>query len=181
MDIPLTSIRSQSSLIPIDVSAFATCRLIQGNVDHYFKQDRVIGKGGFGEVYTAFVLPAGKDLHADMPNYVAIKSIQIQEDTDFETLRNEIEVLKIVTEKHLVYGVKYYGCLVKGERIYIVMEYINGHNLDVILFKEPVLLGMPFLSQEKLNYIARQILAAIKELHSLDIAHRDIKIENVIL
>jgi len=181
MDIPLTSIRSQSSLIPIDVSAFSTCRLIQGTIDHYFKKDRVIGEGGFGEVYTAFVLPTGKTLHTEMPNYVAIKSIQIREDTDFETLRNEIDVLKMVTQNHLVYGVKYYGCLVKGDRIYIVMEYINGHNLDTILFKEPVLPGMPFLSKEKLNYIARQILAAIKELHSLNIAHRDIKIENIIL
>jgi serine/threonine protein kinase len=40
---------------------------------------------------------------------------------------------------------------------------------------------MPFLSREKLYHLARQILAAIAELHSLNIAHRDIKIENIIL
>ena len=54
------------------------------------------------------------------------------------------------------------------------MDFINGSSLDKIC-------GLDFVSTRQALDIVANILCGIGNIHSLDLVHRDIKLENVIL
>ena len=57
---------------------------------------------------------------------------------------------------------------------YILMEHIEGCTLDVYMKKtEP--------NEDYLRFIVKKILKTLNILHSNGIAHRDLKLENIIL
>jgi serine/threonine protein kinase len=154
-----------------------TCKKIT-DIEMYFKKIELKGKGGFGEVFSAAVTPAALELHPAMPDIVAIKSINVKPDTDFEMLQNELAILKNLTVEH---SIKYYGCFINATDIYVVMDLVQGIDVSDLLFpykgeKEYVMVHPPL---EMKLFLAKEILAAIAELHALDIVHRDIKIQNV--
>ena len=94
-------------------------------------------------------------------------------------LNKEMEILN---EKNTIEKIKnhsniisYYGTTKDNFKIYILYEYIDGENLQ----KKISNYGLK--SEQEVKFYFIQILNSIKYLHSLNIPHRDIKPDNIII
>jgi len=127
-----------------------------------------LGSGAFGKVVL------GK--HILTNELVAIKILDkmILNNTpdDYQSVKQEINILKTVKHKHIV---QLYEVLQTPRHIFIIMEYCEGKDLlDYILTKNK-------LSEEEALKFFQQLINALFYLHSQNIAHRDIKIDNMLL
>ena len=127
-----------------------------------------LGSGAFGKVVL------GK--HMLTNELVAIKILDkiILNNTpdDYQSVKQEINILKKMKHKHIV---QLYDVLQTSRHIFIIMEYCEGKDLlDYILTKSKL------SEEESLKYF-QQLINALFYLHSQNIAHRDIKIDNMLL
>lgn len=133
--------------------------------------ENLLGKGGFGAVYLV------RDRHVNERPF-ALKEVIDPNERDRERFIFEAEVLKRLDHRALphVYKVFEYE---KLKRVYMLMDYIEGQNLDILLGEQP----------EK-RFTLPLVLAAMKPivdaliyLHSQNppIIHRDIKPSNIIV
>ena len=127
-----------------------------------------LGSGAFGKVVL------GK--HILTNELVAIKILDKMylnhTPDDYQSVKQEINILKSVKHKHIV---QLYEVLQTSRHIFIIMEYCEGKDLlDYILTKSKL------SEEESLKYF-QQLINALFYLHSQNIAHRDIKIDNMLL
>jgi serine/threonine protein kinase len=114
-------------------------------------------------------------LHLKTKKKVAIKVIKKKNMSlkELELQKREIEVLKICQHPNVI---RMLDVFENPEYIYIVLEYCAGgdlfHYLDKRDFK---------IHEDLARHIAHQIAAAIYYLHSYGIAHRDLKLENILM
>ena len=97
-------------------------------------------------------------------------------------LKHEFDVLTSLNHENIV---KVYGYCPKDklqkykgstyEVAYIVLELVIGHNLAGFLNSKK------FLEEKEFKYIFFKIINVIKYMHCKGIAHRDIKIENIMI
>ena len=106
----------------------------------------------------------------------ALKSFQKEKihqlNKEMEILNEKNNVEKIQNHSNIV---KYYGTTKDDFKIYILYEYINGENLQKIIS------NYGLKSEQEVKFYFIQILNSIKYLHSLNISHRDIKPDNIII
>ena len=127
-----------------------------------------LGSGAFGKVVL------GKHILTNEPVAIKILDKMILSHTpdDYQSVRQEINILKSVKHKHIV---QLYDVLQTPRHIFIIMEYCEGKDLlDYILTKSKL------SEEESLKYF-HQLINALFYLHSQNIAHRDIKIDNMLL
>lgn len=128
---------------------------------------KLIGKGGFSVVYlvqnvkfksqfVAKVIP----LSSDLANLELI------------SLESEVSSLKTLNHPHII---RLYDHFVEGRYYYLILEYCpNGSLTNEIANQKP-------MSHDKFIIVARQIIDALSFCHSHSIAHRDIKLGNILL
>ena len=133
-----------------------------------YKLGPKIGSGAFGQVVLGKHILTGESVAIKILN----KIILSQTPEDYQLVKQEISILKIVKHKYIVH---LYEILQTPQHIYIIMEYCEGKDLmDYILSKQR-------LSElESLKYF-QQLINALFYLHSQNIAHRDVKIDNMLL
>ena len=127
-----------------------------------------IGSGAFGKVLL------GKHILTEEKVAIKIldKMILNQTPEDYELVKKEISILKLVKHKYIV---QLYEILQTAQHIFIIMEYCEGKEiLDYILTKNRL------NELESLKYF-QQLINCLFYLHSQNIAHRDIKIDNMLL
>ena len=127
-----------------------------------------LGSGAFGKVVL------GKHIQTNEPVAIKILDKMILSHTpdDYQSVKQEINILKSVKHKHIV---QLYDVLQTPRHIFIIMEYCEGKDLlDYILTKSKL------SEEESLKYF-HQLINALFYLHSQNIAHRDIKIDNMLL
>ena len=130
-------------------------------------ENKILGKGSFGTVYL------GTDIAKDI--YVSLKKIpqEIMNDPQkIEALSNEILISSGVDNENLV---KILDLTEINNEKYIVYEFCNGGDLRRYLrfFKT--------FDEGTVQYVVRQVLMGLNELHSKKIVHHDIKPENVLI
>ena len=139
-----------------------------------YKLYKLIGKGIFGEVY----------LTSNTNNSViyATKRIEISKDKNqykitSKYLLNEIEIMKELDHPNLI---KMHNLYRTNNHFYFIMDYCNGGSLSSILNEYKLHFGKPF-SQEIIQHFMIQIVDGLKYIHSKNIIHRDIKLDNILL
>ncbi|KAJ1986717.1 hypothetical protein H4R33_003203 [Dimargaris cristalligena] len=134
-------------------------------IDSEYTLHEKLGSGSFGVVYKA--------THEETGKTVAIKQIDLDSaDEDLGHIQQEIHVLSQCCNSPFV--TKYYGAMVRGFRLWIVMEYMNGGScLDLLKIR-------PF-SEDQISYTIHQLLQGLVYLHSESKIHRDIKCANVLV
>ena len=135
---------------------------------NFYKYGRLIGQGAFGKVNIGLNVLSGR--------VVAIKSFN----KDKLTINSE-NMKKIMYETNLMQKLnhpnitKILEMFEDDKYILIIMEYINGGNLFSFVKKRRK------LSEKIAKFLFRQIILGIKHIHSKNIVHRDIKLENILI
>jgi eukaryotic-like serine/threonine-protein kinase len=128
-----------------------------------------IGTGGMGSVYKASQPAMGR--------MVAIKILhpKLAGRKDLTSrFRREARAMSQLTHPNTV-KVFMYGELEEDGSLYIVMEMLEGRNLNQTVRKEGP------LSPDRAIPILIQVCGALQEAHDLGIVHRDLKPENIFL
>lgn len=133
-----------------------------------FSKDRILGSGGFGEVYKGELQDG---------TVVAVKAAKVGNIKSTEQVLNELGILSQVNHKNLV---RLLGYCVEAEQPLMIYDYIsNGTLFDHLQGK-----CSTFLTWETRLRIALQTAEALAYLHSAaytPIYHRDVKSTNILL
>ncbi|XP_012877837.1 PREDICTED: sperm motility kinase X-like [Dipodomys ordii] len=123
---------------------------------------KTLREGGFAPVKLAKHLLTG-----------TLVAIKVLDKLDSLYFTEELQIFKLVEHPHIV---KLYEVVETMERLYVVMEYMDGGDLVDHVQKVGRL-----EEEEEARTLFKQILRAVKYCHDNGIAHRDIKPENVLL
>ncbi|KAM7526134.1 hypothetical protein LguiA_016036 [Lonicera macranthoides] len=133
-----------------------------------FSRDRILGVGGFGEVYKGELQDG---------TIVAVKSAKVGNIKSTQQVLNEVGILSQVNHKNLV---RLLGCCIGAEQPLMIYEYISKGTLHDHLHGKCSV----FLNWKTRLRIALQTAEALAYLHSsayTPIYHRDVKSTNILL
>lgn len=134
--------------------------------------EKCLGKGAYGEVY----LSRKKGTEIKFATKRIDKRIANSEKYQ-KYFQNEREILEELDHKNILKLIE----IKENSRFYfLVNEYCNGGSLRDCLIRYQEEYDKPF-SQEIIQHIMRQIVDVIKYLHSINIIHRNIKLENILV
>lgn len=131
-----------------------------------YRLNRLLGKGGMGEVYDAY--------DTDKRRNVALKILaeQYSKDEQFRTrFQRESHAAAILQEPHVI-PIHDWGEI--DGNLYIDMRLVKGQTLHDLLKKGPV-------EPERAVAIINQIAAALDAAHAEGLIHRDVKPQNIIV
>lgn len=123
---------------------------------------RSIGSGSYGDIY----LLIGEN------KYMVLKKVK-----DFESFKNEVDALNILSDPKPNEGVVgIYGIRQNPNMIYL--EYIEGANLSLFVASRKIFKSLA--TNDIIDYIIKKSLQSLSYIHSKNIVHRDIKMDNMI-
>jgi serine/threonine protein kinase len=135
---------------------------------HQYTFIQKLGSGSFGSVWKA---------HDENKNLVAIKIFKLHPNTQ-KYVEYELQALKQLSSPNLDICRKYAVCVLDyytiGSEIRIVMDYIDGIDLQNYMQK------FTLLQRQARTDILKELVIGLNELHKKNIAHQDIKEENII-
>lgn len=130
-----------------------------------FADVQVVGSGGFGTVYRA----------TDSTGRVVALKVLRPELADNPNIRKRLEreasALRAVSGNRTV---KVLDVVTTGPSPYIVMEYLQGPNLEQLVTESGAISG-PLLW-----FMTEGLIEALRDIHSAGVVHRDLKPSNVI-
>ncbi|KAG9339184.1 hypothetical protein JZ751_024042 [Albula glossodonta] len=129
---------------------------------------KIIGKGSFGKVLLA--------RHKETSKYYAVKVLQkkvILKKKEQKHIMSERSVLLKNLKHPFLVGLHY--SFQTTDKLYFVLDYVNGGELFYHLQRERVFL------EPRARFYAAEIASALGYLHSLHIVYRDLKPENILL
>lgn len=131
-----------------------------------FTFERKLGSGSYASVYKA--------VNKHNNDVCAVKCIKRSSltDTSTENLLREIEILKNIRNDHIV-PLKDFQW--NDNYIYLIMEYCQGGDLSNFIKSRRT------IPEKYVRRFLQQIAFALKHLHSLGIAHMDLKPHNILL
>lgn len=107
----------------------------------------------------------------------AVKARQKQRLVDFDEITNlrlEMETLQALSETKHPFLINLVDVFHTQQAIYFVTDLISGGDLEHLLERQP-------FDPEQTRIYAAQICLAIKHLHELDIIHRNIRLDNILI
>ena len=127
-----------------------------------------LGSGAFGKVVLGKHIITGESVAIKILDKIILN----QTPEDYQLVKNEMSILKLVKHKYII---QLYEILQTPNHIFIVMEYCDGKDImDYILSRN-------YLTESDALKYFQQLINALFYLHSQNIAHRDIKIDNILL
>ncbi len=133
----------------------------------YYKMVKLIGKGAFGKVALAIHKLTGK--------YVAIKTIEK------DHLKDEFSRRKVLREIYIMKKIKHVNVIrllevfESAKQVLMVMEYAGGGDLLHYVRQKK------YLTEAEARPIFRQVVYGLAHIHSRNVLHRDIKLDNILL
>jgi serine/threonine protein kinase len=127
-----------------------------------------LGKGSYGTVYKAN--------HVTKRGEFAVKKIKLDSKINENELSTEISALRILSNRCPKYVVGYIETLRDQNFIYIVTDYLSGLTLDKFVIE-----NVENISKEALIKISQNLIRGLICIHNQNIAHRDIKPDNIII
>lgn len=122
----------------------------------------LIGEGGFGKVYRGW--------DPVLKRYVAIKTCSFREEHLRRRFVQEAEVAAGLQHPNIV-TVHDFGT--EGDEPYLVQEYLEGEDLDVLIRR-----GEAGDLERRVSYL-RQVAGGLEFAHENDVVHRDVKPANI--
>ena len=150
--------------LKIKVNINALIDEVQGLPTMKYKVTNKIGEGSYGAVYLAYNLFTKQK--------VAIKRIVKSEENKIDELelKNEINILKKLDHPNILKIMEFYS---SEHSYYIITDYCaNGELYDQIRYK---------YNENQLAVLFYQIFSGLAYLHSNNIVHRDLKLENIVI
>jgi serine/threonine protein kinase len=126
-----------------------------------------IARGGMGAVYKA--------LHPQFKKIIAIKEVRADLANNPDILKRfeqEVELLAQLPTHPNIVTVR--DALVWEDKLYIVMDYIEGETLGDLTYEAS-------LDVERAATLLEQILSGLEAIHSRGIVHRDLKASNILI
>lgn len=133
-------------------------------IDHHYRLNRSIGRGGMGSVYEA------KDLL--LKRLVAVKVIMGESGTTTQRAIREGEAAARFKHPHIIET--YDAGLIENRRPYLVVELLSGRTLGARLLDGP-------LDAAAAAEYFDQILRGLEAAHDAGVVHRDLKPDNIFL
>lgn len=134
---------------------------------------KVIGKGAFGKV-----MLVRKKVPDNMVNANAIYAMKVLKKASVFA-KNQVEHTKserrILRDIDHPFVVRLRYAFQNEDKLYLVMDYYNGGSLFFHLRKSRK------FSEKRARFYAAQLLLAMAHLHDLNIAYRDLKLENILM
>ncbi len=157
---------SQPGNDPQDARTVDTAMSVPGLDLPGYQLERLLGRGGMGEVWRAVQRSLGRT--------VAVKILPPHSAKDPEFVarfEKESAALAALSHPHIIQIIDRGSA---GGNYYFVMEYVEGQTLREAM-------GSGRLSLSEAPRIVLQILRAMEAAHQKDIIHRDLKPENILL
>ena len=153
-------------------------------IGNHYEIIEVLGQGGFGIVYLVKdnerlgEILVIKELFAKnfSSRHINGKSVnnRINSNNIFNIIKKdiieEVNILKRINNENIV---KAYGYFEDNNTIYSIMEFIKGEDLEKYSKKNS-------FDEDRAKELLRQLINGLKEIHSQNIIHRDIKPNNII-
>ena len=133
---------------------------------------KVLGKGAFGQVFLTSKQGSEQQFATKQIDKKYAANAKAKKYLD-----NEIMILKDIDHENIV---KLYEVKETSKYYYLVTEYCNGGGLSDCLDKYQEEHNAPF-PEELVQYLMKQIVSALRYLHSKGILHRDIKLDNILV
>ena len=127
-----------------------------------------IGSGAFGKVLLGKHITTGEKVAIKILDKIKLSKTP----DDYQLVKQELSILKIVKHKYIV---RLFEILETSRYIFIVMEYCEGG--DIMNY----IISKGRLSENESLKFFHQLINALFYLHSQSIAHRDVKIDNLLL
>ncbi|KAF0687864.1 Aste57867_20451 [Aphanomyces stellatus] len=157
--------RSGLDHMPDDLSSELVQHTVVKDISDMFEFHDVIGKGSFGSVVKATNKKTGK--------VWAVKVVELGNELDKKALLNEIDIVKRLQHPNVVRVIASYE---DSKRMYMVMQLLPGAELASQLYDKNRV-----FTEVEVRKLILCLLRAIAYLHSNQITHRDLKLENLLL
>lgn len=141
-----------------------------------FEPIKVLGRGSFGKVYLVRELATGKLFALKQLNKASLivnENTNEINQTNYRRTLNEKSILELVNHPNIV---KLYYAFQDNNKVYLILEYLDGGELFHHLAQEK------FLPEKTASYYVAQMIIALRYLHlNLKVIYRDLKPENCML
>ena len=135
--------------------------------DARFQRIRLIGRGGFGEVY----LVQDKLTCEYFALKVLSKADVILRD-QISNVRTERDVLSAADNQWVV---QLHASFQDSQNLYLVLEYVPGGDLMSAMMQANI------FPEDTARFFAGEIALALYSIHRMNVIHRDLKLENILL
>lgn len=141
-------------------------------LSNYIIEEPHIGEGSFGKVYTCYE-------QNNLKKPLACKCLNLRfynsNPAYIRKLKDELRIMKTVNNSRVVKLID----LKRTEKdLFMIMEHVNGDNLDAFLQKYKLIFNQP-PSMSLINFVASEASLGLYCLYKHSIIHRDIKLENL--
>ncbi|GLD95185.1 hypothetical protein PINS_up003827 [Pythium insidiosum] len=134
---------------------------------------KVIGKGAFGKVMLVRKkVPDGLNNPNAIYAMKVLKKASVFAKNQVEHTKSERRILRDIDHPFVV-RLRY--AFQSEDKLYLVMDYYNGGSLFFHLRKSRK------FSEKRAKFYAAQLLMSMAHLHELNIAYRDLKLENILM